>query len=55
MFDAELGKKILGKSILVGITYLNSNGDLEFQQQLHGIVLSASSIINRKHGQRTFT
>lgn len=42
MFDEALGKKIIGKRMLVGVTYLDSAGELESQQQLHGIVQSAS-------------
>ena len=42
MFDEEVGKQIVGKRILVGVTYLDSNGNLESQEQLHGIVQSAS-------------
>jgi hypothetical protein len=42
-FDEEKGKEILGSHILVGITYLDSNGEFESQQQFHGNILSASS------------
>ena len=41
-FDKKLAKEIVGKYILVGITYLDSNGELESQQQLHGVVEKAS-------------
>ncbi|RKZ76216.1 MAG: hypothetical protein DRR19_28795 [Candidatus Parabeggiatoa sp. nov. 1] len=41
-FDKDKAKEILGKYILIGITYLDSSGELESQQQLHGIVKSAT-------------
>lgn len=41
-FDTKLGQSLLGKKILVGITYFDSDGDVESQQQLHGIVESVS-------------
>jgi hypothetical protein len=42
MFDAEIGKELVGKRILIGITYLDANGKLESQQQLHGVVHRAN-------------
>jgi len=41
-FDTSLAADLIGKRILIGITYLNADGDLESQQQLHGIVECAS-------------
>ena len=41
-FDPNKAKELIGKYILVGVTYLGSNGDLESQQQLHGIIIKAS-------------
>jgi hypothetical protein len=39
-FDKHKAKEILGKYILIGITYLDGNGELESQQQLHGTITS---------------
>lgn len=36
--DAELIASVLGRRLLVGLTYLEANGDLIEQKQLHGIV-----------------
>lgn len=41
-FDPNKAKELIGKYILVGITYLDSNGELESQQQLHGSIKNAS-------------
>lgn len=41
-FDPDKAKELIGKYILVGITYLDSNGELESQQQLHGTIKRAS-------------
>ena len=41
-FDDKIAQQILGKYILVGITYLDSNGELESQSQLHGRVKKVS-------------
>jgi len=42
-FDEEKAKEIVGSHILVGITYLDRNGEIESHLQFHGEVLSASS------------
>ena len=42
-FDEEKAQEIIGAHMLVGITYLDSNGEFESQQQFHGSVISASS------------
>jgi hypothetical protein len=42
-FDELIAKDIIGKVMLVGITYLNFDGALESQSQFFGAVLSASS------------
>lgn len=41
-FDPDKAKELIGKYILVGITYLDSTGELESQQQLHGTIKKAS-------------
>ena len=41
-FDKKVAEDLLGKRILVGITYLDSNGEVESQQQLHGTVNKVS-------------
>ena len=42
MFDANFAKELVGKRILVGISYLNAGGELLSQQQLHGVVQRAT-------------
>ncbi len=41
-FDKEFAKKLLGRSILIGVSVLNRDGAIESQQQMHGLVKSAS-------------
>ena len=41
-WDKELGESYIGKYILVGITYLDHEGNEKQRQQMHGIVVSAS-------------
>ncbi len=41
-FDSQFAQQLLGKYIVVGITYLKPNGDLDYLQQLHGIVKTVS-------------
>lgn len=41
-YDTALAQHLLGKKLLVGITYLDSNGDVDSQQQLHGTVKEVS-------------
>ena len=41
-YDSDLAQKLVGKKILVGITYLDPDGNLDSQQQLHGMVDSVS-------------
>lgn len=41
-FDDALASSFVGKYILIGITYLDSRGTVLRQQQLHGIIRSAS-------------
>lgn len=38
VYDPEIAKKILSKYLLVGISYIDADGNLESQMQLHGIV-----------------
>lgn len=40
-FNHELATELIGKHLLVGITYLRSSGDLIEQRPFHGIVESA--------------
>lgn len=40
-FDQNKAKELIGKYILVGVTYLDSNGEIESQQQLHGVIKKA--------------
>lgn len=37
-YDKDLGAKLVGSSILIGISYIDSEGKLESLQQLHGVV-----------------
>ncbi len=41
-FDKDLASKIIGKYVIVGYTYLYSNGKLDRQEQKHGIVIKAN-------------
>ncbi len=41
-YDSNIAIKIIDKYILIGISYFAPNGELESQQQLHGIVKSTS-------------
>lgn len=41
-FDKTFAKKLLGKSILIGVSVIDSEGNCESQQQMHGLVKSAS-------------
>jgi hypothetical protein len=47
-FDDELAESYRGKSILVGVTYLDASGNVSSQHQFHGIIESASAL----HGIR---
>ena len=42
-FDEGFAKDLLGTHLLVGITYLDSDGEFESQVEFHGTVLSASA------------
>ncbi|WP_262028719.1 hypothetical protein [Microvirga sp. Mcv34] len=39
-YDAELAADLIGKTLLVGLTYLDSNGSLANRRQLFGTVIS---------------
>ena len=41
-YDTNIANQIIDKYILIGISYIAPNGELESQQQLHGIVKSTS-------------
>ena len=41
-FDSTKAKELIGKYILVGVTYIDPDGELESQKQLHGTVKRAS-------------
>jgi hypothetical protein len=41
--DVELAARVMGKDVLIGLTYLSSTGDVTEQKQLHGIVEQASA------------
>jgi hypothetical protein len=41
-FDTEFAKKLPGKSILIGVSVLNDKGEVESQEQMHGLIKSAS-------------
>lgn len=40
-FDEALAQSYVGRTIIIGLTYLNHAGDLVEQRQLHGEVISA--------------
>jgi len=42
VFDKEFAKKLPGKSILIGVSVLNSDGEIESREQMHGIIKSVS-------------
>lgn len=37
-FNEELARELVGKHLLVGLTYVRSSGELIEQRQLHGLV-----------------
>ncbi|MFV1983932.1 MAG: hypothetical protein ACC657_10375 [Thiohalomonadales bacterium] len=41
-FDTEFAKKLPGRSILIGVNVLNSDGKVVSQEQLHGLIKSAT-------------
>lgn len=41
-WDDEVGASYVGKYILVGVTYLDQDGNETQKQQLHGVIESAS-------------
>lgn len=41
---AESWDEIIGKHVLVGMTYLDSNDELIEQKQRHGVIISADSV-----------
>ncbi len=41
-WDEEVGKSYIGKYILVGITYRDSDGNDISKQQIHGVIETAS-------------
>lgn len=38
-FDHELAAELIGKHVLIGLTYELADGDVESQHQLHGLVV----------------
>ena len=56
VFNAEAFARLLGKHVLVGLTYVKYSGELIKQTQLHGIVedVSSSGIIIRMADESTF-
>ncbi len=42
-FNESLAKDMIGKIMLVGITYIKSHGELHSQSQFFGMVLSANA------------
>ena len=52
------GDSIVGKHLLVGLTYLDNNGQVKKQLQLHGTILEISEttvIFERADGGGTFS
>ena len=41
-FDQDFADGFLGKNVLVGITYLTPDGEVEGQEQLHGLIQAIS-------------
>lgn len=55
LWDESIAESIVGKVVLVGLTYLEENGELIEQQQFFGTVVSADSrqgILISLKGQR---
>lgn len=43
LLDEVVAQQVIGKSVLVGITYVNSHDELIEQRQLHGVIESVTS------------
>ena len=41
--DETLAKQVLGKRVLIGITYVNSSGEIIEQRQMHGVIETVTS------------
>jgi hypothetical protein len=42
LWDSDRAESLLGKYVLVGITYLDPSGDLVRKSQMHGTIVAAS-------------
>ena len=43
LFDHHLGRELVGKHVLVGVTYLDNAGEPQHLEQFHGTVISADA------------
>jgi hypothetical protein len=43
LFDAALARALLGKHVLVGVTYLDADGKPTREEQVHGVVIAATA------------
>ena len=41
-WDADLAKTLLGKTLLMNLTFLDNDGDVEERQQFFGVVIDAT-------------
>ena len=54
----EPSDNIIGKRILVGLTYLDTNGDIKEEMTLHGVITEVSKnsiVFERADGNGTFS
>ena len=45
-FNERRAKKLVGKRVIIGYTYLRPDGSVDYQEQKHGVVVQA----NKQHG-----
>ncbi len=43
LFDAALAQALLGKYVLIGVTYLDAEGKPTRQEEFHGVVVAATA------------
>ena len=43
LFDAALAQALLGRYVLIGVTYLDADGNPTRQEQVHGVVIAATA------------
>jgi hypothetical protein len=43
LFDAALARTLVGKYVLIGVTYLDGDGKPTREEQVHGVVIAATA------------